>query len=116
MSEERTLTAIVENEHFVEKMKAVSSADQFVYVLKEFGIELEEGLSKDEAYDQFLRGQRNDEELSEEDLEEVSGGFAITAMMVGTWLLKGAIVVCSAQAIYLSGKLYGQCARRSVSR
>lgn len=116
MSEERTLVSIIENEQFVEKMKAVSNADQFVSVLGEFGIELEEGLSKEEAYDQFLKGQRNDEELSDEDLEDVSGGFAITAMLVGTWLLKGALVVCSAQAIYFTGKLYGQWARRSISR
>ena len=113
MREERTLVNIIEDEQFVEKMNAVSDAEQLVSVLKKFGIELEDGLSKQEAYDQFLKGQGNNEELSEEDLEDVSGGFAITAMMVGTWLLKGAIVVCSAQAIYLAGKLYGQCARRS---
>ena len=116
MNEKKTLAEIVEDDQFIKRMDSVSNSHQFAEALNEFGIELEKGLSEEKAYDLFLGGQHSDEELSEKDLEEVSGGFALTAMFVGTWLLKGAIVVCSAQAIYLVGKAYGQYARRSLSR
>ena len=83
---------MLENEELMDALQEVTNAGELVAVLERFGIQPEEGLSPEKAYEYFLAGKNSDGELSEDDLENVSGGFwgfvVVTLFLIGYMLVK----------------------------
>ncbi len=93
---EEKFKQILDDEEFAEKLANAGSPDEFVALLNEKGIVLEEGLTAEEAFDIFKKGEG--EELSEDSLENVAGGFGVVAA-IGV----GVLIAVGANAIAFAG-------------
>ncbi len=88
----KSLMDMVNNKEFIEKMASSKGAEDLKALFDQEGLELEDGLSYEQAYT-ILQHAANDElsddekaqlasmdtELSEDELENVSGGFSLGA-------------------------------------
>ena len=83
------LEKLMENDELLKGLVECSTPDELMKILKENELELEEGLTPEEAF-KAVKEYQNDE-VSEEALENVSGGMAISTglMVVGAYVLAG---------------------------
>ncbi len=98
----KNLMDILNNKDFLEKMASVRNADELKTLFEEEGLELEEGLSYEQAYTAFQRAIHDelsadekaqinamDDELNEAELENVSGGYLGFAIAIGVMIYVG---------------------------
>ena len=83
---------MLENEELMDALQEVTNAGELVAVFERFGIQLEEGLSPEKAYEHFLAGKNRGSELSEDELENVSGGF-------WGWVAVGVLIIIVGQVV-----------------
>ena len=82
----KKLTELLGNEEFIEKIKGIDSKEQFLSLLSDNGVYISE-----EALDQFVDKLAEDKELTEEDLQDISGGWAWTVITNGSKILIDAL-------------------------
>ncbi len=108
MEEKKNAQELFQNEALMEDLEKVTNADELVETLDKHNIQLEEGLTKEEAFSRFEKGQTNDDEISEEDLENVSGGFGWVSVAVGI----GAVIIggelMERLGYYMTSKAFGK--------
>ena len=68
-------------EKFAEELRNVACGDDLKAVFEKNGLELEDGLTYDEAYAKMVSAA--DGELSMDELEQVSGGLVVTITVAG---------------------------------
>ena len=90
MKQFKTAEEIYENKELMDALHEVTNIGELAAVFERFGIQLKEGLNLEKAYEQFLTGKECGGELSEDELENVSGGmefviFAIMIILALTW-------------------------------
>jgi predicted ribosomally synthesized peptide with nif11-like leader len=85
MPEEQKIAKLKEifaDKEFVEEVLAMETAEEVQAAIKEKGVELT--LEEiDQTREQLVKIAENGEEVSDEELEQVAGGFAITACLIG---------------------------------
>lgn len=97
MTIEQRIQELVSNESFVEGIFTASTPDELLRIFDEFKIELD-GISKEDAYESVQR--IKNEELQADELEDVSGGVAIsTLMMFGSPWIPGGPIILGAVAV-----------------
>ncbi len=85
---EERFRQILDDEVFAEKLANASSPDEFVSLLNEKDIVLEEGITPEQAFDTFKNSEGG--ELSEDALEDVAGGGIFVAAGIGAAIAIGA--------------------------
>lgn len=85
---EEKFREILDDEEFAEKLVNASSPDEFVSLLNDKGIVLEENITAEQAFNIFKNSKG--EELSEESLEGVAGGSVLAAIGIGAAIAVGA--------------------------
>ncbi len=80
---------LLENEEFVTRAVEAKNPEEFMEVLNDYSITLEEGFTPEQAFEEFKKGENG--ELKEGDLDNVSGGIGLTAALwaVGSSLMAG---------------------------
>ena len=93
------LEKIMENEEFLKGLVECSTPDELMKILQENEVELEEGLTPEEAF-MAVKQYQNDE-LNEDALsEQVSGGSITVATALGA---TGALIVAGGGLAFLGG-------------
>ena len=106
MKEIKSANELFENEELMKALQDVKNADELVEVLNRFGVSLEEGLTPEKAYELFVTGKERDGDLSDDDLENVSGGFA------WGWIVAGVLIggrLMEELGYRLTKKAFGRC-------
>lgn len=91
MNEE--LMKVLDDEEFAEKLANAETAEEFVALLGSKDVQIEEGMSAEEAFKVF-KSQENGE-IAEGELENVSGG-VLGAIVVGAGIVVGANAIAFA--------------------
>lgn len=104
---DENLKKLMDNETFMNGLASVESADDLAKVLSENNVELD-GVTVEEAFAQI----QEQEDLSEDDLEKVSGGILFTTALLAT----GAFVVGGGTLCFLAGAARGYYDRYKKSR
>ena len=95
-----TLKKYLENEEFMTGLVEAKTPEELQKLFDKFSITLEEGLTIEEAF-KLVKEQEN-AEISEAELEDVSGGIALTLALTSAGLLiAGAGALC-----FLGGYAY----------
>ena len=81
-----------QDEELMTALQEVKNPDELVAVFTRFGIQLEEGLTPEKAYELFVAGKNREDELDETTLEKVSGGFWGWVIAIGVIVIGGQIV------------------------
>ena len=92
MKQFKTVEEMFENKELMDALQEVNNANELVAVFERFGIQLEEGLSPEKAYEHFLAGKNRGSELNEDELENVAGGF-------WGWVAVGVLIIIAGQVV-----------------
>lgn len=104
---EANIKTIMENEKLMQGIAEVTTPEEMMKLFSENNIELEEGLTPQEAFDCIQKGKNG--ELNEKELEDVNGGVIGTAVAVST---VGCFVLAGAALSFLGGFAYEKFRRR----
>lgn len=89
---DNNLQTLIENKALLEGMVNAQSPEELQSVFKENNIELEEGLTIEEAFRIAKDSQNQSDEILETELENVSGGILITAGAAACFIIGSAMV------------------------
>lgn len=95
-----TMKDLMANEEFLKGLVEVSAPAELAELLKNNDVQLEEGITIEEAFD-TIKKQEN-AELSDADLDDVSGGIAFTVAAGAV----AAFVVAGGELAFLGGYAY----------
>lgn len=91
-----------------ERLMEAKSADELMEIFSENSVRLEDGATYEEAFEALRKGiedsANEDDELGEDDLQNVAGGFGVT----GTLILIGGVLVAGPTVVYGIGRLLGR--------
>lgn len=94
------MTTILENKQLMENLVEVETPEELTALFAQHSIELEEGLTAEEAF-RLLKEQGSDE-LDENELENVNGGIGLGVALGAA----GALVLGAAAIIFIGGYAY----------
>ena len=100
-------------EKFAEELRNVTCGDDLKAVFEKNGLELDDGLTFDEAYEKMTNA--GDDELDMDELEQVSGGLVVTFTVAGIVVTVTGATIAKISAViliywgakYLKGVLKG---------
>ena len=95
-----TIKDLIANEEFLKGLVEVSTPAELSELLKNNDVELEESITIEEAFDTIKK--QESAELSDADLDDVSGGIAFTVAVGAV----AAFVVAGAELSFLGGYAY----------
>ena len=98
MKEISNVNQLCENEELMNALDDVTNAQELATVLEHFGIKLEDGLTAEQAYECFSKGKMHNDEINEDELESVAGGFGF-----GAALALGAAIIIGGQVMEYHG-------------
>lgn len=93
MNAQERINELLQDQEFIEGLRSVNTPEELKEILDERNITLEEGLSYDEAL--MKMKEYDGSELSEDDLEAVSGGILVTTAVAATaTLVVSGLLLC----------------------
>ncbi len=102
---ETNVRTLIENQSLLEGIARATTPDELMDVFSANNIQLEDGMTKEEAFD--LAKRQAKDEISVAELEGANGGIGLSVALAAT----GCFVASGAAIFFLGGYAYEKCKR-----